>query len=54
MTRAPRTLALVRGHRRYLMERNRPGLVSGLLFPSKAGTRPVGNDQLNDAWRGRR
>jgi hypothetical protein len=23
----------------------------GLVFPSKAGTRPVGNDQLNDVWR---
>jgi integrase len=21
------------------------------LFPSEAGTRPVGNDQLNDVWR---
>jgi hypothetical protein len=29
----------------------RPGLKTGLLFPSEAGTRPVGNDQLNDVWR---
>jgi integrase len=27
------------------------GLKTGLLFPSEAGTRPVGNDQLNDVWR---
>jgi integrase len=47
----PRTLELVRWHRRYLMRRNHPGLKTGLLFPSEAGTRPVGNDQLNDVWR---
>lgn len=47
----PRTLELVRRHRRYLMQRNHPGLQTGLLFPSEAGTRPVGNDQLNDVWR---
>jgi integrase len=47
----PRTLELVRRHRRYLMQRNHPGIATGLLFPSEAGTRPVGNDQLNDVWR---
>jgi hypothetical protein len=47
----PRTLELVRRHRRYLTQRSHPGLKTGLLFPSKAGTRPVGNDQLNDVWR---
>jgi integrase len=47
----PRTLELVRWHRRYLTRRNHPGLKTGLLFPSEAGTRPVGNDQLNDVWR---
>jgi integrase len=47
----PRTLELVRSHRRYLMEENHPGLATGLLFPSERGTRPVGNDQLNDVWR---
>ena len=47
----PRTLELVRRHRRYLMQRNHPGIETGLLFPSEAGTRPVGNDQLNDVWR---
>jgi integrase len=47
----PRTLALVRRHRRYLTQRRHPGLKTGLLFPSEAGTRPVGNDQLNDVWR---
>ena len=46
----PRTLELVRRHRRYL-KRSHPGLKTGLLFPSEAGTRPVGNDQLNDVWR---
>jgi hypothetical protein len=46
----PRTLELVRRHRRYLMQRNHPGIETGLLFPSEAGTRPVGNDQLNDVW----
>jgi len=30
---------------------NLNGLKTGLLFPSEAGTRPVGNDQLNDVWR---
>jgi integrase len=47
----PRTLELVRWHRRYLTRRNHPGLKTGLVFPSEAGTRPVGNDQLNDVWR---
>ncbi|HEX7837200.1 MAG TPA: hypothetical protein VF469_07030 [Kofleriaceae bacterium] len=47
----PRTLELVRRHRRYLMQRSHPGLKIGLLFPSEAGSRPVGNDQLNDVWR---
>jgi len=47
----PRTLELVRWHRRYLTRRNHPGIKTGLLFPSEAGTRPVGNDQLNDVWR---
>jgi len=47
----PRTLELVRWHRRYLTRRKHPGLRTGLLFPSEAGTRPVGNDQLNDVWR---
>ncbi len=47
----PRTLELVRWHRRYLTQRNHPGIKAGLLFPSEAGTRPVGNDQLNDVWR---
>src|SRR6185295_3921971 len=47
----PRTLELVRRHRRYLTRRNHPGLRTGLLFPSEAGTRPIGNDQLNDVWR---
>ena len=47
----PRTLALVRRHRRYLTQRRHPGVKTGLLFPSEAGTRPVGNDQLNDVWR---
>jgi integrase len=47
----PRTLELVRRHRRYLMQRNHPGIETGLLFPSEAGSRPVGNDQLNDVWR---
>ena len=28
-----------------------PTVTNGLLFPSEAGTRPVGNDQLNDVWR---
>jgi len=47
----PRTLELVRWHRRYLTRRKHPGIKTGLLFPSEAGTRPVGNDQLNDVWR---
>jgi hypothetical protein len=47
----PRTLDLVRRHRRYLTQRRHAGLKTGLLFPSEAGTRPVGNDQLNDVWR---
>jgi integrase len=47
----PRTLDLVRRHRRYLTQRRHPGLKTGLMFPSEAGTRPVGNDQLNDVWR---
>jgi len=47
----PRTLALVRRHRRYLTQRSHPGLETGLVLPSEAGTRPVGNDQLNDVWR---
>ena len=47
----PRTLELVRRHRRYLTQRSHPGLKTGLVFPSEAGTRPVGNDQLNDVWR---
>jgi site-specific recombinase XerD len=47
----PRTLELVRWHRGYLTRRNHPGIKTGLLFPSEAGTRPVGNDQLNDVWR---
>jgi integrase len=47
----PRTLDLVRRHRGYLTQRSHPGLKTGLLFPSEAGTRPVGNDQLNDVWR---
>ncbi len=47
----PRTLELVRRHRRYLTQRSHPGLTTGLVFPSEAGTRPVGNDQLNDVWR---
>lgn len=47
----PRTLELIHRHRRFLTERNHPGLQTGLLFPSEAGTRPVGNDQLNDVWR---
>ena len=46
-----RTLDLVRRHRRYLTQRSHRGLKTGLLFPSEAGTRPVGNDQLNDVWR---
>jgi hypothetical protein len=33
------------------MQRNHPGIETGLLFPSEAGSRPVGNDQLNDVWR---
>jgi integrase len=40
-----------RRHRRYLTQRSHPGLKTGLVFPSEAGTRPVGNDQLNDVWR---
>jgi integrase len=51
MALEPRTLELVRWHRRYLKRRNHAGLKTGLLFPSEAGTRPVGNDQLNDVWR---
>jgi len=47
----PRTLELVRRHRRYLTQRSHPGLETGLVFPSEAGTRPVGNDQINDVWR---
>ena len=47
----PRTLDLVRRHRRYLTQRRHPGLTTRLLFPSEAGSRPVGNDQLNDVWR---
>jgi hypothetical protein len=47
----PRTLELVRRHRRYLTQRSHPGLKTGLVFPSEAGTRPVGTDQLNDVWR---
>jgi hypothetical protein len=47
----PRTLELVRWHRRYLTRRNHPGIKTGLLFSSEAGTRSVGNDQLNDGWR---
>jgi len=47
----PRTLDLVRWHRRYLTRQKHPGIKIGLLFPSEAGTRPVGNDQLNDVWR---
>jgi hypothetical protein len=39
------------GHRRYLVERSHPGLATALLFPSEAGTRPVGKAQLNDVWR---
>jgi len=42
---------LVHRHRRYLTQRSRTGLKTGLVFPSEAGTRPVGNDQLNDVWR---
>jgi hypothetical protein len=48
MALEPRTLELVRSHHRYLVERNHPGLATGLLFPSEADTRPIGNDQLND------
>jgi hypothetical protein len=44
----PRTLELVRWHRRYLTRRNHPGIKTGLLFPSEAG-RPVGNDQIDRA-----
>jgi hypothetical protein len=33
------------------MQRNHPGIETGLIFPSEAGTRPVGNDQLDDVWR---
>jgi hypothetical protein len=44
----PRTLELVRAQRRHLMDTGHPGLKAGLLFPSETGTRPVGNDQLND------
>jgi integrase len=33
------------------MDTGHPGLKTGLLFPSETGTRPVGNDQLNDVWR---
>ena len=47
----PRTLELVRRHRRYLMQRNHPRIETGLLFPSEAGTRPVGNHQPDDVWR---
>ena len=47
----PRTLELVRRHRRYLTQSSHPGLQTGLVFPSEAGTRPVGNDQLNHVWR---
>ena len=36
----PRTLELVRRHRRYLTQRSHPGLKTGLLFPSEAGTAP--------------
>jgi len=42
---------LVRRHWRYLTQRSHPGLKTWLVFPSEAGTRPVGNDQLNDLWR---
>jgi hypothetical protein len=42
--------ALVSSGRSYLLQRNHPGIETGLLFPSEAGTRPVGNDQLNDVW----
>ena len=42
---------MVRWHRRYLTRQKHPGIKTGLLFPSEAGTRPVGNDQLNDVWR---
>jgi hypothetical protein len=47
----PRTLDLVRRHRRYLTQRRHRGVKTGLLFPSEARTRPVGNDQLNDVCR---
>ena len=47
----PRTLELVKAHRRRLMSMNHRGLETGLLFPSERGTRPVGNDQLNDVWK---
>jgi hypothetical protein len=40
MALEPWTLELVRRHQRYLMERNHPGLATGLVFPSEAGTRP--------------
>ena len=47
----PRTLALVRRQRRYLTQRSHRPQEPGLLFPSEAGTRPVGNDQVNAVWR---
>jgi hypothetical protein len=51
MALEPRTLELVRAHHRQLLERNHRGLATGLVFPSEAGTRPIGNDQLNNVWR---
>jgi hypothetical protein len=48
----PRTLELVRAHRRFLIEDQHPGSTSELLFPSERdATRPTGNDQLNDVLR---
>lgn len=44
----PRTLALGRQHRRYLTQRSYRGLKPGALVPIRGGTRPIGNDQLND------
>jgi hypothetical protein len=37
MALEPRALELVRGHHRHLMERNHPGLATGLVFLSEAG-----------------
>jgi len=44
---------LVRRHRCPLMQRNHPGLKTGLVFPSKAGTRPFGSRSTPGTGRGK-